>query len=119
MFKKGLSLMPIEVFNKFYIAKVASKDCILSHISTTLREVDALEKEKDALLEYRKHEEERLPAAYVELQFYKEEAEARGSDIANDIAFHHAIYANDLTALATTNTQLNDMHAFSDPKAGL
>jgi hypothetical protein len=108
--------MPSVVFNKFYTAKVASKDCILFRISTTLREVDVLEKEKDALLEWEKHEKERLAGVCTELQLFKEEAEAHGSDIANDVAFRHAIYADNLAALSVTNMQLNDMLGLSDPK---
>ncbi|KAF9242570.1 hypothetical protein BU15DRAFT_72686 [Melanogaster broomeanus] len=116
VFKKGISLMPKELFDKLYIAKVASKDCILSRISTTLREVDALEKEKDALLAYEKYEKQQLAAACLELQLFKEEAQARASDIMDDVAFRHAVYADELVALTVTDMQLNHMLAVSDPE---
>jgi hypothetical protein len=52
--------LPDESFNTFYIATLASRDCILSRISTTRREVDALEKMMDFLLEISKHDKDQL-----------------------------------------------------------
>jgi hypothetical protein len=107
--------LPHEFFKKLYIAKRASRDCIISHISTTLREVDALEKMKHALLEMTKYDRDQLAAADSELLRFKEEALARSSDVTNDVAFRHAVYADELAALAVTDTQLGYMTSAADP----
>ncbi|KAI6106051.1 hypothetical protein EDD16DRAFT_1746626 [Pisolithus croceorrhizus] len=70
-----------ELFNKYYIAKLASRDCIVSCISVTLREIDALEKMKDFLVESQKQEKEQLAAASKELELFVKEAKARNSSV--------------------------------------
>lgn len=109
IFKKGLLQLPPELFKKFYIAKLASKDCILSRIAMTLREVDALEKTKDVLLEINKYDGDQLAGADSDLLLFKEAAQAHSSDVANEVAFHHAVYADELAALAITDMQLDHM----------
>ncbi|KAI6150148.1 hypothetical protein EDD17DRAFT_1513625 [Pisolithus thermaeus] len=70
-----------ELFNKYYIAKLASRDCIVSCISVTLREIDALEKMKDFLVESQKQEKEQLAAASKELELFVKEAKAHNSSV--------------------------------------
>ena len=82
----------------------------------SLREIDALEKMRDVLFQIHKHNNNQLAAASKELEFFKEKAQARGSDVENDIAYHHAVYADELTALMVATTQLSHMSSLSDPE---
>ncbi|KAI6101498.1 hypothetical protein EDD16DRAFT_1525912 [Pisolithus croceorrhizus] len=76
IFQHYLSQLSNELFNKYYIAKLASRDCIVSRISVTLHEIDALEKMKDFLVESQKQEKEQLAAASEELELFVKEAKA-------------------------------------------
>lgn len=116
LFKAGLSQLPSDLFKKVYIAKRASRDCTLSRLSATLREIDALEKMKDVMITVRKHEEDRLAAISDDLAAYKAEAECRGDLVDDDIAYRHAVYADEFSALASTNTQINLMLSFAHPE---
>lgn len=109
MFRTGLRQLPSDLLRQFYIAKMASRDCILSRVATNLREIDALEKTRSVLLEIQKHDKGILAAANQELTVLKEVADIQCSDIEQDIAFRHAVYADELTALTASNMQLNHM----------
>ncbi|KAI6102466.1 hypothetical protein EDD16DRAFT_1525611 [Pisolithus croceorrhizus] len=103
-----------ELFNKYYIAKLASRDCIVSRISVTLREIDALEKMKDFLVESQKQEKEQLAAASEELELFVKEAKARNSSVMCDIASRHALYADECAALTAADKQLSQLLALSN-----
>ncbi|KAF8130984.1 hypothetical protein EV363DRAFT_1450085 [Boletus edulis] len=117
IFRAGLSQLPDELFRKVYVAKRASRDCILSRLSTNLREIDALEKMKDVILEMHKKDGGELAAISKDLELFKTEAATRGDSIDEDIAYRHAVYADELTALTSTNTQLSLMSSDSDPES--
>ncbi|KAG6379192.1 hypothetical protein JVT61DRAFT_11636 [Boletus reticuloceps] len=116
VFLTGLSQLPEQLFRKVYIAKRASRDCILARLSSSLREIDALEKMKDVIIEMHKQDENDLLAIGKDLEIFKAEAVARGNSIDDDIAYRHAVYADEFTALASTNTQLNIMLNITDPE---
>ncbi|KAF8136271.1 hypothetical protein EV363DRAFT_1158040 [Boletus edulis] len=109
IFRTGLSQLPDDIFKKVYIAKRASRDCILSRLSANLREMDALEKMKDVILEMHKYDRNELGAISKDLETFQAEALARGNCMDDDIAYRHAIYADEFSALASTNTQLDIM----------
>ena len=95
--------------------KRALRDCILSHLSMTLREVDALEKMKDFLSEMHKEDKSQLTSVDEDLKRFKDEVVAHDSILEEDVAYHHAIYTDELTALTSANTQLSLMSSFLPP----
>ncbi|KAG9311120.1 hypothetical protein JVU11DRAFT_9031 [Chiua virens] len=103
-FREGLRQLPQHLVRQFYIAKLASRDYILAHIASNLHEIDALEKTRTVLLEVKKHDQAMLATADQELTALKEVAETQCSDIEQDIAFRHAVYADELVALMVSNT---------------
>ncbi|KAG9312507.1 hypothetical protein JVU11DRAFT_6899 [Chiua virens] len=113
-FREGLRQLPQHLVRQFYIAKLASRDCILARIASNLGEIDALEKTRTVLLEVKKHDQAMLATTDQELTALKEVAETQCSDIKQDIAFRHAVYADELVALTVLNTQLSHMLNLSD-----
>ncbi|KAN0093229.1 hypothetical protein V8E55_004013 [Tylopilus felleus] len=114
--KTGLSQLPNGLFNKFYISKLTSREYILSRLSTSLHQIDALEKMKDVLLEISRHDRDQLAAASKELEAFKEVAQIRCSDVESDIAYRNAVYADELAALTVTDTQLSQILSHSTGK---
>ncbi|KAI6022657.1 hypothetical protein EDC04DRAFT_2900737 [Pisolithus marmoratus] len=113
IFQRSLLQLPNELFNKYYITKLASRDCILSRISMTLCEIDALEKMKDFLIESQKQETEQLAVASEELELFMKEAKARNSSVMHDIASRHTVYADECAALTAADKQLSQLLALS------
>ena len=64
---------------------------------------------KDLILEMHKQDGSQLDFIKKELEHFKIEAAAHGNTIDDDIAYRHAIYANELTALTSANAQLSLM----------
>ncbi|KAG6370136.1 hypothetical protein JVT61DRAFT_12438 [Boletus reticuloceps] len=109
MFQAGLSDVPANVREKFYAAKLAARDTILSRISSSLREIDALEKMRDAVMEYEKYNRDLLVSGSSDLERYKVEVNNGADGLENRIAYGHAVYADELAALTVSNTQLHYM----------
>ena len=109
LFQSGFSQLPNKLFRRAYVTKCTSRDCILSRLSTNLREVDALEKMKDLILEMHMQDGSQLASIEEELERFKTEAAARGNTIDDDIGYRHAIYTDELTALTSANAQLSLM----------
>ena len=116
LFRTGLSQLPDTLFRKVYVAKHVLRDCILGHLSANLCKIDAREKMKDVILEMHKQDRSQLAAISEDLEFFRAEAMACGNTVDDDIAYRHAVYTDELTALTSTNIQLNLMSDFSDPK---
>ncbi|KAF8418930.1 hypothetical protein L210DRAFT_3510920 [Boletus edulis BED1] len=117
IFQEGLSDMPDSVFEKFYNAKLAARDTILSRISSSLREIDVLEKMRDAVLEYVMYNKNLLVSGGSDMERYKAEVNNRTDDLEDRIAYGHAVYADELAALTVSNTQLQYMlNPPSDPE---
>ncbi|KAI6122425.1 hypothetical protein EDD17DRAFT_1509276 [Pisolithus thermaeus] len=90
------------------------KGLLVSHISVTLHEIDALEKMKDFLVESQKQEKEQLAAASEKLELFVKEAKACNSSVMCDIASQHALYADEHAALTTADKQLSQLLALSN-----
>ena len=64
---------------------------------------------KDLILEMHTQDGSQLASIEEELEHFKTEAAARGNTIDDDIAYRHAIYADELTVLTSANAQLSLM----------
>ncbi|KAF9236426.1 hypothetical protein BU15DRAFT_77000 [Melanogaster broomeanus] len=113
--RRGLSSMSDEVVTKAFAAKMASKRCILSRISVTLAEVDAMEKQRDFLQAL---EAEANDATKEELQSVKDVLGDHGVTLEDDIAFGHAVYADELVALTIADMQINQIFKYQQGNDG-
>lgn len=98
-----------DVAQKAYWAKLAAKKSILSHINTTLAELDATEKFSDFLLVVKVEHEMELSIVSEELQCIKDIVVGQGIDIDDHVAFSHAVYAEELVMLTMANMQLHQL----------
>ena len=92
---------------KAYAARLAFKKCILARISLAQAEVDALEKQRDFIQSLEDDTHHDLSEVDDDLASVKEVMDERG--LADDIAYQHAVYADELVALTIAGVQLNQM----------
>ncbi|KAN0094401.1 hypothetical protein V8E55_002688, partial [Tylopilus felleus] len=112
LIQTGISQLPDEAFRKAFIVKRASRDCILSHLFKTLCEIDLLEKMKDFLSEMHREDNSQLVSVDEELKHFEDEAMDHHCILNEDVAYCHAIYTDELTALTSANAQLSLLSAF-------
>ncbi|KIJ11239.1 hypothetical protein PAXINDRAFT_157366 [Paxillus involutus ATCC 200175] len=109
IFERGLSTLSPNVIKMAYRAQLATKQCILSRINTTLAELDATEKRSDFLRAVKEEHEKELSVVSEELQCVKDVVVGQGIDIDDHIAFSHAVYAEELVALTMSDMQLHQL----------
>jgi hypothetical protein len=109
IFKRGLSTLSHNMIRKAYRAKLATKQCILSRLSTTLLELDATGKHSDFLRAVKKDHEKDLSVVSKDLQSVKDVVIGQGIDIDDHIGFSHAVYAEELVALTMADMQLHQL----------
>ncbi|KIK94714.1 hypothetical protein PAXRUDRAFT_142279 [Paxillus rubicundulus Ve08.2h10] len=116
-FKRGLLSLSDTVLHKAYVAKLASKNSILTRLSLTETEVDALEKQADLLRTIQAEDKEELSASKQELDSIKEVLIDHGLDPPEHVAYKHAVYANDLIALTIADMQLHQIDISTNSRA--
>jgi hypothetical protein len=102
--------MSDDVVRKAYEAKKASKKCILSRISLTHDELNAMDKQTQLLRAMQEERIEELSSTDEELGSIKGVLVDRGiEDLEDDMAVGHAVYADELVALTIADMQLDQM----------
>ncbi|KIK97543.1 hypothetical protein PAXRUDRAFT_136112, partial [Paxillus rubicundulus Ve08.2h10] len=108
-FMCGLSSMSNEVVSKAYAVKLASKKCIISCLSLTHAEIDAMEKQFDFMWALEEEANDKLSATDEELQSIKDVIDECGITLGDDIVFGHVIYADELIVLTIANLKLSQV----------
>ncbi|KAF8545945.1 hypothetical protein OG21DRAFT_1528149 [Imleria badia] len=106
-FKHGLTSMSNNAITKAYVARLAFKKCILARISVTQAEIDALEKQWDFIQSLDNEAHSDLAVIDTQLSLFRELMDEKG--IADNIAYYHAVYKDNLLALATADVGLHQM----------
>ena len=99
--------MSQATIEKAYAARLAFKRCILARIAVAQAEVDALERQRDFIQSLDDDVHCDLSLIDNELTSIKEIMDERG--IADNISYHHAVYADELVALAVADKQLQQL----------
>ena len=107
-FLRGLSHFSDSVIQKAYMAKMESRNSIVRRIMLCQANIDATASRMDLFNAMKQEAQSDLEGADEEIQWVKEVMGIRKIDT-DDLAFHHATYADELVALTIADTQVEQM----------
>ncbi|KAI6154133.1 hypothetical protein BKA82DRAFT_35927 [Pisolithus tinctorius] len=114
----GLSQLPDNVLVKAILAKCAFWDCISQQVSQTLAEIEFIEQQRDLLTEVHTAAQETLATAESQLAMLMDIFDQCDlQDGKDDMAFYHAVYADELVAFTITATQTEQLESFMDKRS--
>ncbi|KAI6144395.1 hypothetical protein BKA82DRAFT_10154 [Pisolithus tinctorius] len=116
--RRGLSQLPDNVLVKAILAKHAFRDCISQRVSQTLAEIEFIERQRDLLTEVHTAARETLATAESQLAMLTDIFDQRDlQDGKDDVAFYHAVYADELVAFTIAATQTEQLESFMDERS--
>ncbi|KAI6155713.1 hypothetical protein BKA82DRAFT_5826 [Pisolithus tinctorius] len=113
----GLSQLPDNVLVKAILVKRAFQDCISQWVSQTLAEIEFIEQQRDLLTEVHTAAWETLATAESQLAMLMDIFDQCDlQDGKDDVAFYHAVYADELVAFTIAATQTEQLESFMDER---
>ncbi|KAI5993788.1 hypothetical protein F5J12DRAFT_896905 [Pisolithus orientalis] len=113
----GLSQLPDNVLVKAILAKHAFWDCISQQVSQTLAEIEFIEQQRDLLTEVHTAALETWATAEMQLAMLMDIFNQHDlQDAKDDMAFYHAVYADELVTFTIAATQMEQLESFMDER---